>query len=145
MPHVILPCMAMLFSCRILAEAAVMSAPYKDVIAGVEYLVDQGIADPTKLGIYGSSFGAMLASWIVSKTSIFKGAVAAVGIYDLLYSDRYTNKGNYVEKWVDTDFYKVNSPMEQVDKIETPTLFIETSAERSLFFSIIEIISSNGI
>ncbi|MDD9271723.1 prolyl oligopeptidase family serine peptidase [Paenibacillus sp. GCM10023248] len=64
-----------------------MHAPYEDVIAGIEYLINQGIADPDKLGIYGSSFGAMLATWIVSKTSMFKGAAAAVGVYDLLYDD----------------------------------------------------------
>ncbi|MCS7462769.1 prolyl oligopeptidase family serine peptidase [Paenibacillus doosanensis] len=116
--------------------ASLMSAPYEDVIAGVKHLIDLGITDPDRLGIYGSSFGAMLVTWTVAKTSIFKGAAAAVGIYDLLYDDRYGNKGSYEEKWVDKQIYKMNSPIEQVNDIEAPVLFFETSAERSLYGSV---------
>lgn len=113
-----------------------MHAPYEDVIAGIEFLIHEGITDPDKLGIYGSSFGATLATWIVSKTSRFKCAAAAVGVYDLLYGDRYANKGQFTEKWVQTDIYKLNSPIEQVNEIATPILFFETSAERSQYGSL---------
>jgi dipeptidyl aminopeptidase/acylaminoacyl peptidase len=128
-----------------LANYKIMQSPYEDVLAGVDYLINEGIADKDKLGIYGSSFGAWLTAWSISRTQRFKGAVGAVGIYDTLQRDRYggatpthASRKNRSEGtipkdlWFQPDVYKEMSPMENFETINTPMLFIETGAERRL-------------
>ncbi|MCJ7843595.1 prolyl oligopeptidase family serine peptidase [Lederbergia sp. NSJ-179] len=127
-----------------LSHYKLMQAPYEDVIAGVDYLINARIANPEKLGIYGSSFGAHLTAWTISQTTRFKGAIGMVGEYDPLQTDRYMNssfhsmsenrsKGTIAnDLWFEPDVYKKFSPMEHFEKIITPMLFIETSAEREL-------------
>ena len=58
-----------------------MSIPYRDAVAGIDYLIEEGVADPEGLGVYGSSFGGQLTAWTVSQTSRFKGAVASIWVY----------------------------------------------------------------
>jgi dipeptidyl aminopeptidase/acylaminoacyl peptidase len=48
---------------------------YKDLMAGVDYAIAQGIADPNKLGVSGLSGGGNLSCWIVGHTTRFKAAV----------------------------------------------------------------------
>jgi dipeptidyl aminopeptidase/acylaminoacyl peptidase len=127
-----------------LANYKIMQNPYEDVMAGVDYLIKEGIAEPEKLGIYGSSFGATLTAWTISQTTRFKGAIGAVGIYDQLQRARYTNhafhsitknrsKGTKPNDfWFNPEVYKHISPMEHIEKVNTPILFIETGAERML-------------
>lgn len=130
-----------------LANYQMLQAPYEDVIAGVDYLVEAGIANPEKLGVYGSSFGGILTAWTISQSSRFKGAIGAIGLYDLLLKDRYHNdsfhsisenrsKGTIPnDLWFQPDVYKKISPMEHFEKINTPMLFVETGAERDLIGS----------
>src|SRR5699024_8723439 len=67
-----------------LANYQLLQTPYEDVIAGVDYLIQEKIADADKLGVYGSSYGATLTAWTIAQSNQFKGAVGAVGVYDLL-------------------------------------------------------------
>lgn len=127
-----------------LSDYKLMQAPYEDAIAGVNYLINAGIANPEKLGIYGTSFGAHLTAWTISQTTRFKGAIGTVGEYDSLQTDRYMNSSFHSilenrskgtspnDLWFEPDVYKKFSPMEHFEKIMTPMLFIETSAEREL-------------
>ena len=39
--------------------------PTRDVLAGVESLVEDGLADPDRLGLTGGSYGGYLTNWIV--------------------------------------------------------------------------------
>lgn len=125
-----------------LSHYNMMRAPYEDVIAGVDHLIQVGVAHPEKLGIYGTSFGAWLTAWTISQTSRFKSAVGMVGIYDLLQRDRYANGAFHSisdnrgrgtkpnDLWFNPEVYKKFSPMEHFEQIQTPMLFIETGAER---------------
>ncbi|MFQ6109584.1 MAG: prolyl oligopeptidase family serine peptidase, partial [Candidatus Aminicenantales bacterium] len=47
---------------------------YYDVMTGVDYLIEIGIADPERLGIRGWSWGGILGSWIITQTDRFKAA-----------------------------------------------------------------------
>nr|WP_186324744.1 prolyl oligopeptidase family serine peptidase [Paenibacillus bovis] len=116
--------------------------PFEDVMAGVDYLIKEGIADERSLGIYGSSFGAWLTAWTISQTNRFSGAIGASGIYDILDIDRKNGTAIYSirenrkkntnpdDMWVNPGVYKKFSPVEQVHHINTPMLLIETGAER---------------
>ena len=39
--------------------------PMRDVMAGVDALIADGLADPDRLGVTGGSYGGYLTSWIV--------------------------------------------------------------------------------
>ncbi|XEC94083.1 prolyl oligopeptidase family serine peptidase [Paenibacillus tarimensis] len=121
----------------------IMEIPYRDTMAGVQYVIDEGIADLNCIGIYGSSFGAQLTAWIISQTIQFKGAVGAVGAhYDALFSDRYlgqsfltitpTRQGNARDEdmWLNPQKFREISPIEKIGLTQTPMLLIETGAER---------------
>lgn len=124
-----------------LGNYQLMQAPYEDIMTGVDYLLDQGIAHENHLGIYGSSFGAILTAWTLAHTDRFKGAIGMVGTYDLLQDARSHNHSFHSisenrsagtipnDHWIRPDVYQKISPMEHYDKINTPLLFIETGAE----------------
>lgn len=63
----------------------IMSKPYEDVMAGIDFLVKEGIANPDELGIYGTSFGAWLTAWAIGQTGRFKGAIGMVSITTMSY------------------------------------------------------------
>ena len=45
-----------------------------DIMTGIDMLVDQGIADPDRLGVMGWSYGGYLSAWIVAHSNRFKAA-----------------------------------------------------------------------
>src|SRR5690625_948066 len=127
-----------------LANYQLLQTPYEDVIAGVDYLIQEKIADPDRLGVYGSSYGATLTAWTIAQSNQFKGAVGAVGMYDLLQDARLLNQSFHSisdnrskgttqsDFWFNPEVYQKISPMEHYQKINTPMLLIETSGEREL-------------
>lgn len=122
-----------------------MNKPYEDIMAGIKFVIDKGIADPDKLGIYGSSFGGWLTTWTISHSNIFKGAVSGLGFYDILYHDRVAgapfvtlrpNRQENTDKkdiWLRPNLYNNISPINYISNIHTPLLMIETGAERYLY------------
>ncbi|WP_211260501.1 S9 family peptidase [Amycolatopsis jejuensis] len=48
---------------------------YADLMAAVDAAVEQGYADPERLGVGGLSYGGYMTSWIVSHTNRFRAAV----------------------------------------------------------------------
>jgi dipeptidyl aminopeptidase/acylaminoacyl peptidase len=41
---------------------------YKDIMAGVDHVIAQRIADPNRLGVMGGSYGGYMTNWIVTQT-----------------------------------------------------------------------------
>lgn len=51
-----------------------------DVAAGAQYLVDQGLADPERLGIGGGSHGRTMVAYMVTKhPALFQAAIEMYG------------------------------------------------------------------
>lgn len=73
-------------------------ADFKDVMAGVDYLVKQGIADPNRLGIGGWSYGGYMSEWAITQTNRFKAAVSGAGMVDLI-AEFDTENGPSYDKW----------------------------------------------
>jgi dipeptidyl aminopeptidase/acylaminoacyl peptidase len=73
-------------------------AEWQDILAGVDAMVAQGIADPERLGIGGWSYGGYMTSWAVSQTNRFKAGVMGAGISNWV-SMVGTSDIRYV-KWV---------------------------------------------
>ncbi len=55
---------------------------YLDIISGVDLLVEQGLADPDRLGCGGWSQGGFMTAWIVGQTTRFKAGVMGAGVSD---------------------------------------------------------------
>lgn len=74
----------------------------QDQVDGVRWLVDQGLADPARVGIYGWSYGGYMAAMALARApETFKAAVAGAPVsswdgYDTHYTERYmgTPQGN---------------------------------------------------
>ena len=64
-------------SCGIVPE--IVSRPGKDILAGVDALVKDGIADPDHLTVGGYSYGGYMTNWLITQTTRFKAAVTGAG------------------------------------------------------------------
>ena len=54
---------------------------YRDVMAGVDYVISKGFIDTTRMGVTGGSYGGYLTNWIISQNHRFKAAVSMYGIF----------------------------------------------------------------
>jgi dipeptidyl aminopeptidase/acylaminoacyl peptidase len=107
---------------------------YKDIMAGVDQLVAQGIADPNRLGVMGASYGGYMTNWIVTQTGRFKAASAGASLSDL--SDTfYLSEGGaflidyFKRPWENRDGYAAHSPLTFADKVTTPLLIQHGEAD----------------
>ena len=57
--------------------------PTRDVLAGVDALVADGLADPDRLGVTGGSYGGYLTNWIVGHDQRFAAAMTCRSVNDM--------------------------------------------------------------
>jgi dipeptidyl aminopeptidase/acylaminoacyl peptidase len=102
----------------------------EDLMAAVDYAVAQGIADPTRLGVGGWSYGGILTDYVIASTTRFKAAISGAGSANQLATygtDQYLVQYNAElgPPWRDTPLWmKVSYPFFHADRIRTPTLFL---------------------
>ena len=99
----------------------------QDILAGVDHVIDRGLADPDRLFLVGQSNGGTLTSWIITQTQRFKAACPIAGETDYI-SLEGTNEyfqtswylgGSFVDhlqRFID------RSPIFHVRNVSTPTL-----------------------
>jgi dipeptidyl aminopeptidase/acylaminoacyl peptidase len=103
---------------------------FKDAMAGVDYLIQKGVADPDRLGIGGWSYGGYMSMWAVTQTNRFKAAVAGAGLSDLA-SEFGTESDSYGDEWYfgtpyeHLDAFIKCSPITFIKNIRTPTLLLQ--------------------
>lgn len=97
--------------------------PFKDIMAGVDYLIDQKIADPEKLVIGGQSYGGYITAFTITQTDRFKAALVTAGVTDLISRGVDPLMFSYFGGgfWEDYPSWLENSPMMFVENIKTPT------------------------
>ena len=102
----------------------------EDVLAAVDYVVQQGIADPNRLGVGGWSYGGILTNVVIAKDTRFKSATSGASISNVLAgygTDMYIREYEMElgVPWKDLDTYLHNSyAFLHADRIKTPTLFL---------------------
>lgn len=103
---------------------------FMDLMAGVDYLVKIGLADPDRLGILGQSYGGYMTAWAITQTDRFKAAVIIDGISDWISLDG-TSSDPYGEPtyfgcyfWDNYSLHLEHSPIYHVNKVTTPTLIL---------------------
>jgi dipeptidyl aminopeptidase/acylaminoacyl peptidase len=102
----------------------------QDILSGVDFLVERGLADPKRLGICGWSYGGYMVAWAVTQTERFRAAVMGAGIANwrsfhgvsnIPAWDRLYMAGNPYEEGGAYDRF---SPILNVRRVRTPTLVL---------------------
>ncbi|MEA5445128.1 S9 family peptidase [Gammaproteobacteria bacterium AB-CW1] len=109
---------------------------YKDLMAGVDWLLEQGYVDADRLGVTGGSGGGLLTAWTVTQTDRFAAAAAQRSVLNW-HSFVGTADMNlfFVEAWFsappweDPMQYLERSPLTYVDQVETPILLIHSEED----------------
>jgi dipeptidyl aminopeptidase/acylaminoacyl peptidase len=100
----------------------------KDILAGVDALVDAGIADVERLGVMGWSNGGFLTNCLISRTDRFKAASSGAGILDMVIQwgseDTPGHVVNFMQglPWQVPDAYEKASPVYHLGNVRTPTI-----------------------
>ena len=105
----------------------------------VKKVADMGLVDEERVGLVGHSWGGYQAGFAVTQTDIFAASVAGAGLTDLIsmygmvawdfggtpenYHFEVSQERMMVPPWKDVEGYVRNSPVMNVDKLNTPLLF----------------------
>jgi len=101
-----------------------------DLLAGVDGVIDMGIADPERLGIGGWSYGGILTDYTIASTTRFKAAISGAGSalqLSMYGSDQYIYQyeNELGPPWKSQDLWiKLSYPFFHANRITTPTLFM---------------------
>jgi dipeptidyl aminopeptidase/acylaminoacyl peptidase len=104
-----------------------------DVLAGVDYLIKAGIADPDHLVKMGWSGGGHMTNKIITVTDRFKAASAGAGAADWVSMYAQSDVRTYRTPWfggtpwqkdAPINVFWDNSPLKDVWKVKTPTIFL---------------------
>ena len=102
---------------------------YQDDMAMVDYAIEQGIADPDKLGVGGWSYGGISTDFIIAQTTRFKAAISGAGAAEFtsMYGHDQYQKDYETElglPWENKVVWERVSPFYRVASVTTPTLFM---------------------
>jgi dipeptidyl aminopeptidase/acylaminoacyl peptidase len=105
---------------------------YLDIMSGVDLLIEQGLADPDRLGCGGWSQGGFMTAWIVGQTTRFKAGVMGAGVSDwgmmIATSDiptyeQHMGGGNPYDG-AGPHSFDAQSPASFVSRAKTPVLIV---------------------
>lgn len=117
-----------------------VSAPGKDILAGVDALVKDGIADPDHLTIGGYSYGGYMTNWLITQTTRFKAAVTGAGAVehaanwgndDVTWDDAWYLSGT---PWEKPELYQSEAALFQMNKVTTPTHIVGGNADNRVSY-----------
>jgi dipeptidyl-peptidase-4 len=107
----------------------------QDQVDGVRWLVDRGLADPARVGVYGWSYGGYMALMCLARApDVFQAAVAGAPVthwdgYDTHYTERYM--GTPQEN---PEGYERSSVMHHVGAISGPLLLVHGLIDENVHF-----------
>ncbi len=107
-----------------------------DITDGVHWLISEGIADSTRIGIYGSSFGGYSAlHGLCFNPELYKCGASYSGLTNLFtyLKDIPSYYRPYLQMYyqtvgnpeVDADYFRAVSPVFHTDKIKSPVLIAQ--------------------
>lgn len=111
----------------------------RDVLAGVEQAVREGLADPNRLAVIGSSYGGYLVNWLIARTQMFQAAVSQFGIFSLHTDFSNTEAPRWETEylggypWDRAALYAERSPATYVQDIQTPVLILHGEGDPNTF------------
>lgn len=114
------------------------------VIPGVTALIEQGFVDKDNIGVQGHSWGGYQIAYLVTKTDIFKAAEAGAVVPNMIsayggirwwsglvrqFQYEHTQSRIGGTPWEYPQRYVENSPIFNIDKINTPLLVMHNDAD----------------
>lgn len=116
------------FSAMVLGDVG--GAEADDVLSGIDALVEQGIADPSRLAVMGASHGGYLTARLITQTNRFAAAVCAFPVCNL-FSGYFTGTpSESMPCFMQSDpfdlqsAYFERSPIYAAPNVRTPVLII---------------------
>jgi dipeptidyl aminopeptidase/acylaminoacyl peptidase len=129
-----------------------------DIMAGVDHLVQKGLADPDRLVAMGWSAGGTLVNKLVTTTDRFKVASAGAGISNWTSLYGQTDNTSFRRTWFGgtpwqknarIDLFWNNSPLKDVANVKTPTLLFagegDTRVPMAQSIEMYRALKSNGV
>jgi len=101
---------------------------FRDAMAGIDALVQRGVADSDRLGVMGWSYGGYLTAFAITQTTRFRAASVGAGITNLVsyvgVADIPGFIGSYFggEFWDAPKLWQDRSAVFRVKAVTTPTL-----------------------
>ena len=120
---------------------------YEDLMTGVDEVIARGIADASKLGLRGWSYGGILGGWTVTQTDRFRGASVGAMVSD--WTSEYGPGFNHDVRlwyiggtpWDNADEWRERSALTHIANVTTPTLVLhgindrtDTESQSMMFF-----------
>ncbi|MCC5942445.1 MAG: S9 family peptidase [Balneolaceae bacterium] len=119
----------------------------KNLVPGVQKLVEMGIADPDAIGLHGHSWSGYLTAQVVTQTDIFAAAIAGAPVGNMTsaysgirwgtglarqfqYEQAQSRLG--VSMWENLSPYIENSPVFYADRINTPLMIQHGDADEAV-------------
>jgi dipeptidyl aminopeptidase/acylaminoacyl peptidase len=105
---------------------------YKDIVAAGKYLQSRSDVDPSRVGLWGGSYGGFLTAMGLARNSdIFAAGVDFHGVHDWP-TDNWDGKNIPPEL---TKLAHESSPVTSVDTWKSPVLFIHGDDDRNVYFT----------
>lgn len=108
---------------------------FADIMAGVDYLIAQGITDPDRMAIGGWSFGGFMTAWAVTHTDRFKAGMVGAAVTDLYSMATTTDiSPSFSQSYMgslgqNAAVYDKHSPVRYLDQCHTPVLVLHGEAD----------------
>ncbi len=108
----------------------------RDIMSGVDFLIEEGVADKDQLFVYGVSYGGFMTSWLVGQTIRFRAAVAENAVTDMTMMWALSDLQSWTEwefggkPWQVPNAMDNHSPITYVGRVETPTLILQSRDDR---------------
>ena len=102
----------------------------QDINAVVDKLVEEGLADPERLGIGGWSYGGISTNNAIATDTRYSAGVSGAGASNYIAgygTDQYVwqYENELGKPWENPDaYFRMSYPFFKADRIETPTLFM---------------------
>ena len=110
---------------------------FDDVMTGVDYALDAGIADPDSLAVKGWSYGGILGGWTITQTDRFKAASLGAMVSD--WQSEFGTGFNFDvarwylggDPWSNRNHWLERSAYSHLDKVTTPTILFHGERDRT--------------
>jgi dipeptidyl aminopeptidase/acylaminoacyl peptidase len=113
-----------------LVQGDLGGADSRDLLAGLDALVERGIADPTRIGVTGTSYGGFQSSWLVTQDRRFAASVPTSPHTNQVTAQLLSNISEFMPLFLGgrfddpTGVYPERSPVMHARNVVTPTLSV---------------------
>ena len=106
----------------------------RDILSGIDALVERGVADQARIGVAGASYGGFMSAWLITQDQRLAAAVVTAPITDWQSFGHTSNIPSFAEIFLgaspSTREGTLPSPVRYADRVRTPTLTVVGALDR---------------